>query len=358
MNKLAIVGTHPRTRDMAPFDNPGYDIWVFNEAPQNPWVKRWDACFQMHKPEVYTSENNFVRADHWQWLQQSRGKPIYMQAIDPRVPDSVRYPLDEIISTLPGGDYRWFKSSPAYAIALALYIGYTEIALYGLDMSSNTEYGYQLPNFQFWVGVARGMGVTVENYSNEQYFTGSLYAYEGEIQIPRQVFADRASFLEREIRRAKWELEKAVNRYTEAVTENKPQKAGELVTNVENMQLALAELEACYEVSDRYAGRDDLIPRQEFERRAAEGQRDAEQARTDMWVHRGEMQYVWNIWLQTGNEQARKQFIDFANRRLQSAAECGRYTGLMRENQGYMVKVDELIEAAGGAHTVKALEGA
>ena len=77
-----------------------------------------------------------------------------------------------------------------------------------------------------------------------------------------------------------------------------------------------------------------------------------------MWVHRGEMQYVWNIWLQTGADQARKQFIDFANRRLQSAAECGRFTGLMHENQGYMVKVDELIEAAGGAHTVTALEGA
>ena len=358
MRKLAIVGTHPRTRDQAPFDDPDYEIWVFNEAPQQDWVRRWDACFQLHKREVYTSENNFVRRDHWQWLQQSHGKPIYLQDFDPLVPDGVKYPLDEIIETVPGADYRWFKSSPAYALALALYVGYTTIALYGLDMSSNTEYGYQLPNFQYWIGVAKGAGVTVKNYSNEQYFTGTLYAYEGEVQIPRQLFDDRVILLERQVKHAKWELEKAVNRYTEAVTEGKAEKAGELITRVEDMQLALAELEACLEISRRYSQRDDLIPRQEFERRAAEGQRDAEAARIDMWVHRGEMQYVWNIWRQTGAEQARLQFIEFANRRLQSAAECGRYTGLMHENQGYMVKYDELIEAAGGMRTVKALEGA
>jgi hypothetical protein len=354
---LAIVGSHTRTRHLAPWDSPDYDILVFNEAPQQDWCKRWDIAMQMHRPEVYTSLKNFVRSDHWPWLQQSHGKPIYMQDVDPRVPDSVKYPLREIMDYIPGAHLRWFKSSPAYAIALGMFLGYREMALYGLDMSSNTEYSYQLPNFQFWVGVAIGNGVIIDNNSNEQYFTGSLYAYEGELQIPRQVFIDRVDYLEREIRRAKWELEKAVNRYTDAVTDGKADKAGELVTRVEDMQLSLAELEACLDISRYYAGREDPIPRQEFERRAAEGQRDAEQARTDMWVHRGEMQYVWNIWRQTGNDSARLQFVEFANRRLQSAAECGKFTGLLHENQGYMVRMDELIEAAGGAHTVKALEG-
>jgi len=32
-NRVAIVGSHPETRNQAPWDDLSFDIWVFNEAP-------------------------------------------------------------------------------------------------------------------------------------------------------------------------------------------------------------------------------------------------------------------------------------------------------------------------------------
>ena len=358
MKKLAIVGTHPRTRENAPWYDPDYDIWVFNESPKNEWVKRWDADFQLHKPEVYTSRNNFVRADHWDWLQERRGKPIYMQEMDERVPDCVKYPLDEIIASLPGAHLRWWKSSPAYAIALALHQGYREIALYGLDMSSGTEYGYQLPNFQYWVGVALGMWATILELSNEQYFTGALYAYEGEIQIPRSYFAERAELHRPALKSARWEVSKMQDRFKEATgLSGSPAKASQLLSQLEDLVLAAAQISGALVSSEEYAGRDDPIPRQEFERAAATAQRDTEQKRKDGWVAHGEAQYVWNAWNQSGSDAARKQFIEFVTKALNLLDEAGVRMGVYLENIEYLKQVDELITAAGGERTVKALEG-
>ena len=99
---LAIVGSHPTTRELAPYDDPRFDILLFNEAAQKPEVyKRWDMLLQIHLPEVYRSEHNWVNKDHWKWLQEKHGKPIYMQHVDPDVPDSVEYPLDGILKLYP-----------------------------------------------------------------------------------------------------------------------------------------------------------------------------------------------------------------------------------------------------------------
>jgi hypothetical protein len=99
LRSLAIVGSHPDSREKAPFDDPNYEIFLFNEAPQKTEIyKRWDTSLQIHKPEVYTSETNWVNKDHWKWLQQDHGpdKRIFMQEADPRVPNSVRYPIEGV----------------------------------------------------------------------------------------------------------------------------------------------------------------------------------------------------------------------------------------------------------------------
>lgn len=357
--KVAIVGTHPRTRDLAPWGDTSYDIWVFNEAPQQEWVKRWSACFQLHKPEVYTSPNNFVRRDHWDWLQQEHGDEqiIYTQEYDHRIPNCREYPLDKITRCIPGAKMRWFKSSPAYAVALALYQGYDTIALYGLDMASNTEYGYQLPNFQFWVGVALGMGVNVENRSNEQYFSGALYAYEGEVQIDRSFFTERAAVLAPELKSRKWAYEKARARLTEALYRNEFMKVTDAIADTADAARDMGEIAGALDSATGYAARPDPIPRQEFERRMAEGQRDAEVSRKGMWIHQGECQYVWNIWKQTGRGDLKQQLETFISRHVQSAEETGIRAGTMRENNEYLNKYDELITAAGGQRTVAALAG-
>ena len=139
LRSLAIVGSHPETRENAPYDDPNYEIWLFNEAPMKPEVyKRWDAITQIHTPEVYASSENWVNKDYWEWLQQDHGdKKIYMLDVDYRVPNSVSYPIEGVRSLVP---YKYLRSSPALALAGAIYLGYKDITLYGNDLISNTEY--------------------------------------------------------------------------------------------------------------------------------------------------------------------------------------------------------------------------
>ena len=99
MKTVAIVGTHPKTRALAPYDDQNVDIWVMNQAPQGDWTKRWTACFQLHEEAVL--QVNQYNSKHWEWLTQEHGAPIYMFEVNPSVPNSVRYPLDEVMEALP-----------------------------------------------------------------------------------------------------------------------------------------------------------------------------------------------------------------------------------------------------------------
>jgi len=75
-----------------------------------------------------------------------------------RFVDCDNYPLGEIRDRF-GTDY--FCSSIDYMLALALLEGAKEIHLYGVDMSMTDEYAHQKPSAEYWIGYARGMGVTV-----------------------------------------------------------------------------------------------------------------------------------------------------------------------------------------------------
>lgn len=183
--KLAIVGAEEHTRHLAPFDDPDFDIWVFNEFAAADWCKRWSGCFQIHQPKVYRDPKNEKDPKHWAWLQQEHGKPIFMQAVDPQVPDSVKYPLEEInetfLSTLTYeglAQKRNYRATLAYAMALGLYKGYEEIDIWGVELAHYAEYRSQQTNFAFWVGLATGRGVKVDLHCCKGMFDQPLYGYE------------------------------------------------------------------------------------------------------------------------------------------------------------------------------------
>lgn len=367
MKKLAIVGTHPETREKAPFDDPQYEIWVFNEAPQANWCRRYDAVFQLHKREVYESPNNHVNKTHWGWLQQTHeGKTIWMQAVDERVPASKRYPLEEILEQVPGAKVRWaeheqawFDSSGAYALALALYLGYEEIHIYGMDLVSNTEYAYQLPNWNYWVGVANGMGVHLTLHCSQNDFgNGHLYAYEGEIQLERALFSERARELEAAWQRADGEFYKAKDRLDQAIYARKVEKIPELAKACQAAAIAAGEVSGALAEANNYALREDPITAQEFEKRSAAAQRQAEDQRALMYNAGGKVEYIWTVWQQTGRYEAQAQLRLFLNEQMKLAYDMGARAGIYRENNAYMVELNNRITAAGGKRTLKALERA
>jgi hypothetical protein len=162
--KVAIVGTS-HSWMLAPFDDESFEIWGVNNGYLNLDGKRCTRWFDVHLFEK--------KGDKWfrRWDQNFRGKAVndylkdlaklpcsvYMQEKNPEVPNSERFPIEEVIARF--GTY--ITNSISMQIAYAIHLGFGEIALYGVDMSAGTEWEYQRPNAEYFIGLAVGMGIKV-----------------------------------------------------------------------------------------------------------------------------------------------------------------------------------------------------
>lgn len=349
MKKLAIVGSGSETRSLAPFDDPEFDVWVFNEAGSSSWCKRWTACFQMHEPEIYQGHNTKDPA-HWQWLKTKHNKRIYMQEIDPQVPDSMRYPLEDALE-LAG--VKMFPTTFAYMAALAILEGYDEIRIFGVELSAS-EYQYQANGYLFWFGFLRGKlgAANVDSavlYLNNNIFDVPLYGYEGNFFFGKDFFQSRAKQLdhdwgvyERDARIIKSKIEGVIKRGEIAKLPELVSQYQVALQNTGQAAGALAEAERYAAFGDRYADRGG------FEFAAATAQRDGEAKRIMMFSKVGLIEYLGNVYMQTHNPEAAKKLIQQINEYGKLAEAYGAMLGMYRENISYILKYDGMVQANGG----------
>lgn len=172
--KVCIVGFARPTRNETPWEDDSYEFWGCNEGYVLPFPKidRW---FQIHPFISFSRKENLNDPNHFEWLQKQHDFDIYMQRKYSYIPNSIGYPIDEF-EMLFGRKY--FRSSFDYMIAMALAEGYTTIGVYGFDMASGSEYGYQRPSAEYWIGRAEGMGVKIELPLNPNLLRGSVYGFE------------------------------------------------------------------------------------------------------------------------------------------------------------------------------------
>lgn len=214
MKRVAIVGSHPCGRNLVPWGDMDIKIWVFNAGAIMDWCKRADVVFEMHPAGEYTNPLN-ENSEYWNnFLQKQMAADIYMQDIDVRIPKSKKYPFDGIVKKYlknfrRGGEVnRYFTSSPCYAIALALYLGYDTIDIYGIEMETNSEYIYQRDGVGLWVGIALGVGANINITKNTTMFSASLYGYDDDHNIiTRETFEENANAIQREFDEASKKLE-------------------------------------------------------------------------------------------------------------------------------------------------------
>lgn len=347
--KLALVGTGPTTRELAPFDDPSYDIYTFNEAAQSPWCKRWDALLQLHPEEIYTGHNT-KNANHWTWLQEEHRaadgtlKPIYMQAVDPRVPNSVAYPLDEARALIP---FKYLTATVCYALALAKMQGYEQIDVYGVEMS-RTEYEYQAACWRFWVGYMLGAGVKMNLHSSAQLFNGLLYGYEGNFAFGTDYFKARVAEIDKiwqlkdsHVKSLRRDIERGMKQGKHEQVKNSIRLFHEAMHEAGMLAGALAEAERYAAFGERYTDRGG------FEYAAATGQRDGELSRVKYLMHLGMVEYVWNAWKQTNNPQAAQQLDSFVNELGRLAEGTGALLGKYKENIEYCSRYDDTALALG-----------
>lgn len=358
-DKLAVVGSHKETRDNAPWDDPTWDIWVFNEAAMMPWAKRVTAVFDIHQEKNYTGTNGIGNADSWGWKQQDHGIDIWMQDVDERVPNSVRYPLAEMREKFPAADpvntgKGFFTSTPSYALALGLYLGYKTIHTWGIDLGSNTEYLYQANCWRYWCGVAFGM--LGSNFKivegGHALFKAKLYGYDDDTRSGPDFYREQL-----EKHNANWaRLKKRQAKLRDELTDilggkGDPKDFGKLFPEAQQAAMDYGEIEARIAEAERYAERAEVLHRQEFEWHAAKTREEVGKVQSRMYTEIGKFEYTFNAWLQAGNvankAMARNQTAAFLENALRLAYELGKLNGKYRENLFYLNEFDQKLASSG-----------
>ena len=348
LKKLAIVGSGTQTRELAPFSDISFDIWVFNEAANSEWCKRWTACFQMHEPDIYKGHNT-KDPHHWEWLKQKHGKPIYMQEVDPEIPDSVEYPLIEA-RELAGVDM--FPTTFAYMAALAILQGYEEIRVFGVELSAS-EYEYQANGYLFWFGFLRGrLGKdNVDSavlYLDKNIFTAPFYGYEGNFSFGKDYFKSRATLHDNEWKASEKNLSNIKKAIEKAIEKCDTGKVQSLVLQYQEAAIKTGELAGAQAEAERYASFGDrYADRGGFEYAAAKSQQDGENKKPLVWHYGGMIEYVWNIWVQTKTIQAANQMSTLIEKMGTSAYDLGAMLGMYKENIAYLLKYDGISKAGG-----------
>lgn len=162
---IAILGSHPATVQMAPFDKPDWLIYAC--SPHNfekRQLPRFDAWFEVHIPVAHqTRAFNYLKYLETLpvvWMRDKESMHHF--------PGAVTYPEDAMKAEF--GPFT-FTSSIAFMLAMAIKEceknNIPQIGLYGIMQASPNEYTFQRPGIQnlIWEATKRGIKVIAPDIS-------------------------------------------------------------------------------------------------------------------------------------------------------------------------------------------------
>lgn len=372
MNKtLAIIGSHPRTREAFDFNRTDADVWLFNEAISNPvntWAKRADAVFQMHVPTIWRNPTNRNDPHHYEWLKSQTTCDVWMQEEYPEVPKSKRYPI-ESVRAMTGDGAHFLTSSVPQAMALAAYLGtYSRVEVYGVAMETNTEYQFQREGVAFWIGFLKGRGIDV--YFADPTFEAPLYGYEGKVSIEYDVFEKRIAEVQPWIdelapqyHAASLETVKALRLYAEDGSKELENALVSCVQRQFNLGTQLGHVEGAQQENKRYKAKADkmreaddgnhVFSRQEFESAAKSLGDEAQKQEVKRIMHGTRMGIIQDNIRRAAKGSPKRanfanEFLKEAKAYMEAVNQKAIFEGAANENFQYMAYLDKHIRAAGG----------
>jgi hypothetical protein len=181
--KVAMVGTAPSSRMLAPYNDKSWTIWGCSPGNMNI-LPRVDAWFELHSNLLWPEHEQYGKP-YIEWLK-AQAFPVYMQD-QSLISNAVVFPMVELVREF-GSDF--FTSSFAWQMALAMKLGAVEIALYGIDMASRDEYILQRPGFYYFRQRARERGIKVSApHESDIMQSPALYAYVDSTPLGRKIRA-------------------------------------------------------------------------------------------------------------------------------------------------------------------------
>lgn len=218
LKRCAIIGTAPSWKQ-CPWQDTSMEKWGLNDGYLLgiPHADRWydlHPTYQMSfrpsgqrvVPPQQVAVGAYLRPEgHLDWLR-TRPIPVYLPQARPDWPTSRTFPKDEILAFFaphwplrhhkdgtiaPGPDYE--VSTPAWMLMHAIVEGYQEIYVYGIHLATQWEYIEQRPNFEWLLGLARGLtGAKIVLPAAAPICKARYrYAFEPKADIPHQVIQRR-----------------------------------------------------------------------------------------------------------------------------------------------------------------------
>lgn len=153
--KIAILGSAPVHRMLAPFDMPEWEIWACsanNFAEGKCVLPRVDAWFELHSLAR-------KRAQFPGFVDYLKTQPrVYIQQPDPEFPNAIIYPVQDVFAQF---DPELFVSSVAYMIGFAILQKPAEIGIWGVDLCTRHEYAEQRLGTRLMIKEAERRGIRV-----------------------------------------------------------------------------------------------------------------------------------------------------------------------------------------------------
>jgi len=167
--RVCIMGFAPSWVD-TPFNDQTIEIWTLNEAyralqAKNIPIQRINRWFEIHNPK--SPSKNIP--EHVAFLRQCP-VPVYMNNKYDDIPNCIEYPREKIKEYFNhnfiadngiGSKFTEYSNSISWMVALAIYEGYEEIWVTGVDMAQTDEYAWQRSSCEFFIGFAVGKGIKI-----------------------------------------------------------------------------------------------------------------------------------------------------------------------------------------------------
>jgi len=150
VKQVAIVAYAASTREMyRPLDS-SWERWGLNRLYEIEDVKGFSRWYETHDRDLFPQA---FPPEHLAWLR-AQHIPLYMADAYLDIPAAVRFPRERLMEKFG----RYFTSSMAWMLALAIDEGYQRIRLYGMDLMGDSEYEVQRSCIEYLIGLARGLG--------------------------------------------------------------------------------------------------------------------------------------------------------------------------------------------------------
>jgi hypothetical protein len=193
-----------------------------------------------------------------------------------------------------------------------------------------------------------GRGIQVNLLSGAALFDALLYGYEGSFSFGVEYFRQRKNILENEWIAAEKNLKETQGVIIRLLEKNESMKVMSMIQACQASAMRSGQAAGAMGEAEKYTPNGDkFADRGIFETAAAQAQTDGENKRVEMHRLAGQVEYVWNAWYQSKSINARQQLSALVIRYIQAAYDTGALHGAYAENISYILKCDDLRQAAG-----------